>query len=277
MKKLALAVLFVSLAAARASRAQVPECDALSGTRRAIADHILSTEHPYDCCDGTIARCLARTPPCPLASRLAAFVCRRAASGQDRETIRRALEQRAVSMMPGVKRHTFDLLATPPAGSPQAKVKLVAFLCPRCPFCSKLGPELYREVTTGRLAGKVSLHARVFPVKTHPGSAEAGQAVAAAARLGRFWEFLLHAYREFDRFSLEVLPSWAAAVGLDRSAFEAALTDPATRTLLVESKKEGIRAGVEVTPALFIDGRRYRGDLDMETLVDVLEEAAEAR
>ncbi|MBM4394952.1 MAG: thioredoxin domain-containing protein [Deltaproteobacteria bacterium] len=267
--------LVVALLAAPAA-AEVPECRALTGGAKSVADHLLTTEHPYDCCDGTIADCLKRSPACPLASRLAAFVCRRAASGQDRDTIHRAIERRAVSMMPGTKRHAFDLAAIPSAGSPAAKVKLVVFLCPRCPVCSKLGPDLYREVTTGRLAGKVTLHCRVFPVKSHPGSAEAGRAIAAAARIGKFWEFMLHAFREFDRYSPDALPGWAAAVGIERAAFDAAVADPATQAALVEAKKEGIRAGVEATPALFIDGRRWHGDMDVETLVDVLEEAGVA-
>ena len=68
-------------------------------------------------------------------------------------------------------------------------------------------------------------------------------------------------------------PEWAELAGMDRSAFEAAMADPVTRTLLVDSKKEGIVNQVDATPTFFIDGRKYVGDLTFEELVDVLEEA----
>jgi protein-disulfide isomerase len=153
----------------------------------------------------------------------------------------------------------------------------VAYLCVRCPFCAKLVPGLHREVTTGRLAKKVALHVRLFPIKSHPGSLEANLAVSVAANLGKFWELLLHAYAQFDRYQAEALPAWAEAVGLDRSAFGQALADPRQRVPLVASKKEGLRNGVTATPALYLNGRKYLGELDLETLVDILEEEAEAR
>ena len=65
---------------------------------------------------------------------------------------------------------------------------------------------------------------------------------------------------------------WAREAGLSPTAFEAATAEPATRERLVSSKKEGLRNGVEATPTLFIDGRPYVGDLDLEELVDVIGE-----
>jgi protein-disulfide isomerase len=44
------------------------------------------------------------------------------------------------------------------------------------------------------------------------------------------------------------------------------------RSKLVKSKKEGVRNRVESTPALFINGRRYVGDLDVRSVLDVLME-----
>jgi len=64
-------------------------------------------------------------------------------------------------------------------------------------------------------------------------------------------------------------------VGLERGAFERERSSSENRKRLVESKKEGLRNGVEATPTLFINGRRYHGDLDRESLLDVLEEEAD--
>ena len=97
----------------------------------------------------------------------------------------------------------------------------------------------------------------------------------AAILLGRPWPFLLHAYAHFDEFRIERQGTWAEAAAIDPTAFERLVADPATADLLVESKKEGLRNRVDATPAFFINGRRYVGDIDLEEMVDVLLEEAE--
>jgi protein-disulfide isomerase len=272
----AFAAAVASLLVALPARAQTPACDALSAQAGEVARQVLESQPPYEGCDQPIATCLKNNPSDRLALRLADFVCRRAASRQDRATIERSLERRALSMMRPGRRYTIEDAAWPIAGCTAAKVKVVAYVCARCPFCSKLLPDLHREITAGRLAGRVALTVRPFPIKSHANSTEANLAVAAAAGLGKAWEYLLHAYRHFDRFTPDAPARWAADLGLDAAAFAAAAAGPAARDFVVAAKKEGLRNGVEATPTLFINGRRYVGDLDVETLVDVLEEEAEA-
>jgi hypothetical protein len=119
---------------------------------------------------------------------------------------------------------------------------------------------------------------RTFPIRGHEGSTEGGLAFVAAGALGRFWAFLLHSYARFDSFSVDKQAAWAAEVGLDPAAFAALMADPATRETLVASKKEGLANGVEETPTLFINGRRWVGDLEAVEILDaVAEEAARVR
>ena len=67
------------------------------------------------------------------------------------------------------------------------------------------------------------------------------------------------------------LVSATGQAGLLRE-FEKLLTDKALRAALVEIKKEGVRNGVDATPTLFINGRKYEGDLDPVLVADVLAE-----
>lgn len=258
--------------------AQTPTCDALKGRDRARAESLLASEHLYDCCDGTVADCLAVRPPCSLAPRLAENICRRVAAGQDDVRIRRSLSRRARSMVGGGTPTEIDLTDAPTVGDPEAPVTVVVYACARCPYCSRLVPALHDEVTTGPLQGKARLVFRTFPIRGHEGSTEAGLAFVAAHRLGRFWPFLIHAYRHFDEFSADAQPDWAAAVGIDREAFVAGIGDPATREVLVASKKEGLVNRVEETPTVFINGRRWVGDLETVEIVDAIgEESDRAR
>lgn len=251
-------------------------CDDLSPEARAVADRVLGTAHPYDVCDDTLAACVQSHPDAPLIRRLVDWVCRKAARGGTPEAITRSLEKRALSMMRPGKVHAIALDQAPVAGCTRASVVVTAYLCARCPFCANLIPALHREVTSGRLAGRVALVFRLFPIKSHEHSTEANLAVGAAQKMGKGWEYLLRAYRGFHAFSPAVLSDWASDVGLDRAAFEAATRDPAVRDAVVASKKEGLRNGVDATPTLFINGRRWQGDLDADTVLDAIEEEAEA-
>ena len=253
---------------------QTLECEALRGPKRELARRLLETEHLYTCCDDTIATCLRARPACALAIRLATNICRRVASGQDENRIRRSFSRRARSMVGGSAPAVVDLEHAALLGPSDAPVTIAVYACARCPYCSKLVPALHTEVTGGRLKGVARLVFRPFPIRGHPGSTEGGLAFVAALRMGRFWEFALHSYQLFDDFSPERLVSWARDAGLDREAFRARMADELTREMLIESKKEGVRNGVEETPALFLNGKRWVGDLEIAELVDAVEEEA---
>jgi protein-disulfide isomerase len=95
---------------------------------------------------------------------------------------------------------------------------------------------------------------------------------AAAAKLGKFWPFVLKLYEQFHSYDPARLREYAAAVGADPKRFDELMRDGSLRSRLVESKKEGVRNGVESTPALFIDGHRYTGELELPVVIDVVEE-----
>ncbi|MCA1733329.1 MAG: DsbA family protein [Acidobacteria bacterium] len=273
MREAMLIMAFTAVLAAPAL-AQTPVCDGLTGPARALAVKLLESEHPYDCCDDTIARCLAARPTCALAVRLADNICRRVAAGEDETRIRRGLSRRARSMLGGGAQASIDLTTAPVAGEEGAPVTVVVYACGRCPYCAKLVPLLHGEIQ-GRLKGRARLVFRTFPIRGHEGSTEAGLAFTAAARMGRFWEYALLSYRRFAEFSPERLSAWATEAGLDAAVFAAHLADPSTRDELIAIKKEGLVNGIGETPTLFINGRRWTGDLTLAEVVDAIEEEAE--
>ena len=168
-----------------------------------------------------------------------------------------------------------DATGAPAAGEAEAPVTVVVYACARCPYCSKLVPALYREMTGGSLHGTARMVFRTFPIRGHEGSTEAGLAFVAAAEMGKFWEYLLRAYADFDSFGAGATRRWAAEVGLDTDTFAMFVDDPRSRESLVASKKEGLANGVEETPTVFLDGRRWVGDLEIDELVDAIGEEAD--
>ncbi len=185
MKRCLISILWVVLWISPA-HAQTPICDELTGRQRGLADTILSSEYLYDCCDGTISACLAEEPACSLARRLADNVCRRVESGQDEAQIRRALSRRARSMVGGGAPMEIDLEAAPVLGPDDAPVTVVIYACARCPFCSRLIPELIETESSGPLHERVRFAFRIFPIRGHDNSTAAGLAFQAAAELDAF-------------------------------------------------------------------------------------------
>ena len=256
--------------------AQTPTCDALGKDNKARAHQIFSNQHPWDCCDETLADCLKQMPRCALVNRLANNICRRILKGQSSEKIKHALSRRAQSMVPALKPAKIHLDKAYAIGASDAPVVVVEYACARCPYCAVLTPALYEAIVNGPLKDKVRLYFKPFPIRSHPGSKEGGMAFVAAAKLGQFWPYLLYAYENYDEFCPDNMGAWASATGMDKEKFLSLLKDAAIKKELVESKKEGIRNKVDATPTLFINGRKYLGELNIEEVVDVLKEEIES-
>lgn len=253
--------------------AATPACDALPPPGSARATALLDTLHVHDCCDDVLSACLAAVPRCAVAERMAENVCRRVARGDDDASIRHAVQLRAWNALPLPVTPTFDLQDAPTVGDPAAPVEVVVYAAPRGVHCARLVPGVFDAITKGPLQGRVHLHLRLFPLRSNPFDKEAGLALLAADRMGHFWDLTLQSYARFDTFSLEAQQGWAEALGLDMVEFRRLLEDPSLVTALSASKKEGLENGVEGTPTFFIDGRMYRGEAEVDEIVDALEEA----
>jgi len=149
---------------------------------------------------------------------------------------------------------------------------VVVYASARGPQCSKVVPGLHEAVVRGRLAGRVRLFLKPFPIRRNPHYEVAGLGFMAAAALGRLWDHARHAYEHFDAFSPEQQRPWAEALGLDGARFEALTGDEALLRRLSAGKREGLDNGVSATPALFVDGHRYLGELEVAEIVEVPEE-----
>jgi protein-disulfide isomerase len=263
--------LFAVVAASWSLPGRADPCGQLAADKRGLAEKLFRSTHPYDCCDETLDRCLKQKKVCRLAVRLRDEICKRVAAGHDEKRITTALERRARSMMPS-KRASIELSGSEVAGDAKAKVAVVVYACTRCPFCAQVVPELHRLATSGPLKGKIALYLKPFPISDHKGSKEGGLALEAAYRGKKFWPYTLKVYGEFKQFEVGKLPEWAAQVGLDREAFKREMASAQTLLRVVEAKREGIRNGVEQTPTIFLNGRKYQGELGREVLPDVLAE-----
>ncbi len=175
-------------------------------------------------------------------------------------------------MFPFAEPLDFHLDEAPSLGSPDAAVSVVLFMSARGSNCARVVPFLYSAITNGPLKGKIRLYAKIFPLRSNTFAKEAALAFMAAHRQGRFWEYADLSFRHFTDFTPDSMDLWARELGLDMEQFGADVDDPALLDEIVASKREGLEKGVDATPALFIGGHPYLGDIDPEEIVDVLEE-----
>ena len=103
---------------------------------------------------------------------------------------------------------------------------------------------------------------RHYPDPTaHPRAAVLALAAEAAAARGAFWVFTreLLAMRHHDPSDLQEAMRRA---GLEPERTLAAMREGTGSARIVEDVASALASGVTFSPALFINGERYRGELD---------------
>jgi diadenylate cyclase len=160
-------------------------------------------------------------------------------------------------------------------GPEDAPVTLVKYGDYECPYCGQLHPVL--EELRERSGERVRFVFRHFPLDSaHPRARRAALAAEAAASQGRFWEMHDLLYENQDELGDEDLRRYAAELGLDLQRFEADMANDDHAWRIEEDRLGGERAGVGGTPALFVNGARYSGPMDLDGLLAAVEEAADA-
>jgi protein-disulfide isomerase len=133
-----------------------------------------------------------------------------------------------------------------------------------CPYTAQATREIARLTERG-IAFDVVF--RYFPLTDiHPHALAAAEAAEAASRQGRFWDMHDLLFRNQLRLEAGDLARYAVRLGLDPVRFETDLADPAMVARIERDVESGIRSGVDGTPTLFIDGRRYEGPPNAESL-----------
>ena len=156
-------------------------------------------------------------------------------------------------------------------GSADAAVTLVKYGDYECPYCAAAHP-VVREALAGA-EGQLRFVFRHFPLDSvHPNARRAAEAAEAAGAQGMFWEMHDLLCANQDRLSEEDLMGYAAHLGLDIDRFEEDLRSHRHAARVSEDRARGESSGVGGTPTFFLNGARYRGSLDTDTLLDAVAE-----
>ena len=157
-------------------------------------------------------------------------------------------------------------------GPENAPVTLVEYGDYECPFCARAHPVVQEALA--RAGGRLRFVFRHFPLDSvHPNARLAAEAAEAAAAQGMFWEYHDLLYANQDRLSFDDLAGHAARLGLDAGRFEDDLRSRRHEGRVSEDRAAGEESGVGGTPTFYLDGARYRGALDADSLLAAIDQA----
>jgi protein-disulfide isomerase len=156
-----------------------------------------------------------------------------------------------------IKRVKLDARAAPTFGPPNAAVRIVEFFDYACPHCNHFKPIL--DEVMAKYDGKIVVSFMMFPLGHWPYSHSAARASLAAHTQGKFKEMHAMLFAKGAAHSKPDVLEYAKLLGLDLVKFEAAYEAAGPRVDL--DKKIGNDAGVESTPTIYVNDRKYVGPM----------------
>ncbi len=155
-------------------------------------------------------------------------------------------------------------------GSLDAPVVLVEYGDYQCPYCGQAYPIVKQlQQDFGNQLGFVF---RNFPLsQMHEHAMHAAEAAELAADAGKFWEMHDSLYEDQENLGDMALVARAEKLGMDAKQFLANLESDSKEPKVKKDFMSGVESGVNGTPSFFINGVKYEGPWDYNSLKTVLE------
>jgi protein-disulfide isomerase len=158
-----------------------------------------------------------------------------------------------------------------PAKGPQtALVTIVEFSDFQCPYCANAGPTVKRILETYK--DQVRVVFRDYPLNFHAQAPKAAEAASCANEQGKFWEMHDRLFANQQKLQVADLKQHAAALGLNSQTFDQCLDSGKYGSEWRQDMEDGTRAGVNGTPAFFVNGRLLSGAQPFEAFSRVIDD-----
>lgn len=169
-------------------------------------------------------------------------------------------------------------------GNPKAKVVYIEYGDFQCPYCAVFYKTIQPQIVSQYVeSGKVAFVWRDFAFLDtlagieHGESYLAAEAARCAGEQGKFWEyhdklFMNQKGENQKAFAVANLKKFAGDLGLDQSKFNSCLDSGKFTEAVKKSTDDGNTAGVDGTPASFINGKLFSGAprafSDVKSIID---------
>lgn len=162
----------------------------------------------------------------------------------------------------------------PSRGADDPAVTIVEFSDFECPYCQQATSVLDQLMASH--GDRVRLVYRHYPLDNlHPHARKAAEASLCAQEQDKFWPMHDQMFASQRSLGIGGLKALAVAAGLEAEAFNGCLDSGRHAEAVEADFQAGRKAGVERTPAFFINGRYMSGAPTYEALSEVIEQELE--
>jgi len=156
-------------------------------------------------------------------------------------------------------------------GPSDAPINIIEFSDFSCPYCKAVEQTLKQLMV--RYREHLNLYYRDFPlVQIHPNAKSAAEASRCAVDQHKFWEYHDLLFASSKELRLEELVSKARETGIEEQEFVACLMSNEHRAEVERDLDDGMRAGVQTTPAFFINGVYLSGSQPIEIFEKIIDQ-----
>ncbi len=168
-------------------------------------------------------------------------------------------------------------------GSKDAPVEITEFADYQCPFCQTFAtlqmPTIEDRLING---GRLRWRYRDFPLQQHPFARLAAHSAACADEQGKYWAQHEQIYQNQSEWAAArdagpLFRNYARTAGLDLGRYDSCMKAGKYAGRIQASYNEGVQLGVSSTPTLLVGNRLYRGRLDSDAIIKMVDSLAPRR
>jgi protein-disulfide isomerase len=147
----------------------------------------------------------------------------------------------------------------PAIGPEDAPVTIIEFSDFQCPYCARFQTETLPQILSN-YGDRVRFVYRDFPLTSlHQYALKAAEASECADDQEAYWKYHDLLFQNQSALDDASLKNYAASLGLDTAAFNDCLDSDKYMSEIQKDEQDGITAGVQGTPAFFINGHLIEG------------------
>ncbi len=141
----------------------------------------------------------------------------------------------------------------------------------QCPYCAAAVPQI--DALLQAYPTQVKLIFKQYPLESHSHAAYAAAAALAAQKQGNSGRCTTPCSPTATTSLRKTFSRWPKSSASTPSASQSDLNSTEVRETLTRDVQDGDNAGVQGTPTLFINGQRYNGPIEVNTLKPILDAA----
>src|SRR5580704_15773701 len=234
---------------------------------------VLKILREEDCscqCGMKTAECILKDTNCSYSRTIAKIAIQGVKDGKSLMEISKLMDASPKAHRPKLLEApvTIAVDGAPVKGPADARITLVEFSDFECPFCSAAEKQV--DIVMAAYPKDVKLIYKQFPLSMHPHAHIAAEASLAAREQGKFWEMYELLFKNFRQLSSDNVMLWAKQLGLDVDKFKSDIDSRKFKPVVDKDLADGEAAGVYGTPAFYINGKQYNGEVSLAALKPIL-------